>query len=65
MEDLLKNIKELIEFMLGYTACGYVDFCKYCNCFFGTKSGYDENGVTQLPKKQLLEWNIHNPTFLE
>lgn len=58
------NKKTLLEFVLGYTDDGYVNFCKYCNCFFGTKSGYDENGVTQQPKDKLLCWDVNNPTYL-
>jgi hypothetical protein len=64
---LFENIDkyELVKFILGYTNCGYTEFCKYCNCFFGTQSGYDENGVTQQPKDELLVWDINRPTFLE
>lgn len=56
--------KEMIEFILGYTELGYAILCKYCNGFPGVnKLPYDENGVSQVPHSEILEWSIDNPTF--
>ncbi|MEI0525698.1 radical SAM protein [Brachyspira murdochii] len=51
--------KELIEFRLGYTKKGYVNFCKYCNGFPSINNEFDENGVTQLERGKILEWDIN------
>lgn len=56
--------KELIEFRLGYTEKGYVNFCKYCDGFMGFNNEFDENGVTQLERGKILEWDINNPKYL-
>ena len=55
---------ELIEFRLDYCEKGYLEFCKYCNGFFGMENDWDENGVTQLKRGEILEWDINNPTYL-
>ena len=54
---------ELIEFVLNYSEKGYAEFCKYCNGIWNNEL-LDENGVTQLKKGEMLEWDINNPTYL-
>lgn len=46
--------KKLLEFRMGYSMRGYVDFCKYCNGFLGV------NSCSVLPAKQVkgtLRWS--------
>jgi hypothetical protein len=50
--------KELIEFRAGYLQNGYVHFCKFCNGFPSINDAFDENGVTQQPKGELLHANF-------
>jgi organic radical activating enzyme len=50
--------KELVEFRLGYTNKGYVEFCKYCNGFPGINSRIAD-GAEQANGK--LVWDINNP----
>ena len=65
--DLDKDFNkiELVEFMHGFSEKGYLEFCKYCNGFPSINPDKDENGVTQLPKGKVLEWDINNPTYIE
>ena len=51
--------KALIEYRLGYSEKGYVDFCKYCN------GSYNINKIEVPAARQtkgMLEWSKSNPT---
>lgn len=55
------NKNELVEFRLGYTERGYVEFCKYCN---GLPS---INPVAEIPAEQAagaLVWNKNTPCIV-
>jgi organic radical activating enzyme len=51
--------KELVEFRLGYTNKGYVEFCKYCNGFPAINPHIAKNGAEQVKGK--LSWDSDNP----
>lgn len=54
--------KELVEFRLGYTTKGYVDFCKYCNGL------QNINPIQVTPAKQAegkLEWNMNKESTVK
>jgi organic radical activating enzyme len=58
----MQSKKELVEFRLGYTNKGYVEFCKYCNGFPAINPHIAKNGAEQAKGK--LVWDINNP-YLE
>jgi len=64
LNDYLEEKEELIEFKLDYNDKGYVEFCKYCNGFPNMNGNLDENGVTQVKKGEILEWDMNQPTYL-
>jgi MoaA/NifB/PqqE/SkfB family radical SAM enzyme len=55
----IQSKKELVEFRLGYTNKGYVEFCKYCNGFPAINSHIAKNGAEQVKGK--LAWDNNNP----
>jgi MoaA/NifB/PqqE/SkfB family radical SAM enzyme len=55
----MQSRKELVEFRLGYTNKGYVEFCKYCNGFPAINSQIAKNGAEQVKGK--LAWDSNNP----
>jgi organic radical activating enzyme len=55
----VQSKKELVEFRLGYTNKGYVEFCKYCNGFPSINPHIAKNGAEQAKGK--LTWDSNNP----
>lgn len=49
--------KELVEYRLGYTQKGYVEFCRYCN---GSPKINKFKEPAAIQVKGLLEWNRRN-----
>jgi organic radical activating enzyme len=58
-DNSMPSKKEFVEFRLGYSNKGYVEFCKYCNGFPAINSHIEANGAEQAKGK--LTWNINNP----
>jgi organic radical activating enzyme len=55
----MQSKKELVEFRLGFTNKGYVEFCKFCNGFPTINSYISKNGAEQVIGK--LAWDSNNP----